>query len=41
MGYRFNDLITSCQQDWRALIERDAGLLRSTETLPEALPNPT
>ncbi|WP_268746277.1 MULTISPECIES: hypothetical protein [unclassified Halomonas] len=41
MSYRFTDLTAACQQDWRALIERDAGLLRSTETLPEALTNPT
>ncbi len=41
MGYRFTDLITSCQLDSCAFTEHDVGLLRSTETLSEALPSPT
>ncbi|MEH6641019.1 hypothetical protein [Vreelandella glaciei] len=27
MGYRFTDLTIACQQDWRAYIEHDVGLM--------------
>ncbi len=37
MGYRFTGLTTACQQDWRAYIEYDVGLLRSAEMLPKAM----
>ncbi|EHA15423.1 hypothetical protein HAL1_11904 [Halomonas sp. HAL1] len=37
MGYRFTDLTTACQQDWRAYIEHDVGPLRSAEMLPKAM----
>lgn len=36
MGYRFTDLTTACQQDWRAYIEHDFVRQLGTATLPEA-----
>ena len=36
MGYRFTDLTTACQQDWRAYIEHDFVRQLGNATLPEA-----
>ena len=36
MGYRFTDLTTACQDDWRAYIEHDFVHQLGNATLPEA-----
>ena len=36
MGYRFTDLTTACQDDWRAYIEHDFVRQLGNATLPDA-----